>query len=315
MPPLRQATRAIAPAVGVALLLVIVALLATVGGYVAFGLVEDTDPPPTARFEIEPGEDGVSYQLAHVTGATIDGDRLVVRGAADSAAFAGETVAVGTDTRVYPIAEELVIVWTSDDGTGYVLARFTADRTVPAPDADCSWIEAETDAENTTVKIDGIVVRCDVDVDRDIELSNGGAILGVADSTDKGLDADDAAVYGDVDVEEVVNMQNGTIAGDTRSRSADVKLDDAAVDGDVRAKKVVAVTGHSQVDGDITSDTKPVKVISATVNGSITSTDSVKLEDAVVRGNVYVDELAFDCTNSTIDGQSCGEYTPLEPSG
>jgi FlaG/FlaF family flagellin (archaellin) len=71
------------------------------------------------------------------------------------------------------------------------------------------------------------------------------------------------------------------------------------------------LSGTTLVGGDAESETKPVKLLSSEVSGDVASSDSVKLQDATVTGDVYVDGT-FDCTNSTVNGQDCGAYSPKE---
>lgn len=246
-------------------------------------------------------------------GDSLDGNKVQLRGAADEHTLSGEQLTAGKTSQVVPVEDEIRVVYEGDHGTTYRLAAFEPKNTVPEPDEGCEWVDTETNGGTDTIKIDGIVVNCDVETAEGIEVQNGGTVIGETVSDDKDLDGDDATIYGDADVEQVLNLQDGTITGAATSNSADVKLDNATVNGDATAEKVVEVTGGGIVDGDAQSETKNVKVLSSTVSGSITADTEVKLDDATVDGEVYIDASDFDCTDSTINGQDCTAYTPKDP--
>ncbi|WP_058366523.1 type IV pilin [Haloparvum sedimenti] len=309
------ADRAISPVVGVVILVGIVALLAGTGGVLILGLADDPDPAPGATLDVEAAGDGLHHALVHGGGDTIDGDALAIRGAADPDAAAGTRLTAGTAVELYPVDEEIMVVWRGDDDTTHVLTTATVDRTLPEPDRTCEWVDEETDGGADPITIDGLVVDCDVETDEGITVSDGGVVVGESASGAKDFDGDDATVYGDVAVEKVVNIQTGTVRGSVVSRTADAKLGNVTVDGSVTARKVVEVLAGSAVGGDVESENNTVKVFDSTVEGAVVAADGeqVKLDNATVEGHVYVDEAAFDCTDSTIDGRDCGSYTPRDP--
>jgi len=130
-------------------------------------------------------------------------------------------------------------------------------------------------------------------------------------SNDKLLDADDARIFDSVDVAKDVNLQDGLIAGPVTARTEGAKIDNGTVGGSVTAERTVEVVGGSIVGGDAESETKPVKVLSSEVSRDVTSSDSVKLQDATVTGDVYVDGT-FDRTNPTVNGQDCSACSPKD---
>lgn len=183
--------------------------------------------------------------------------------------------------------------------------------TLPYPDEQCGYVEDETDGGTEDIDIVGIVVDCDVETDKTVEVDGDGFIIGDAVSDE--LDLDQGTVDGDADIEAVLDVQDGTVTGSATSNTANVNLDNATVEGSVTAEKVVDIIRGSTVGGDVESKSKNVKVLSSTVSGSITANEQVKLDDATVKGDVYIDESKFDCTDSTINGQDCTSYSPRDP--
>jgi cytoskeletal protein CcmA (bactofilin family) len=130
---------------------------------------------------------------------------------------------------------------------------------------------------------------------------------------EKTVDADDARLYGDVDAGKTVNLQNGTITGDATSAGADVKLTNGTVDGTVTAGAGIDVQKGSSVGGDLVSDNnKTVDLDDSTVDGDVMSKETVDLNGVTVEGDVYASD--FKCTDSTVGGESCDEYSPKSPS-
>ncbi len=183
------------------------------------------------------------------------------------------------------------------------------------PDEDCEWVDQETNNGTDPIKIDDQVVDCDVVTDEVVEVLNSGVVLGDVESHDKTLDMDDSEIYGNATTQRVADIQNGTVTGDVTSTNKNVKIaDDTAVGGAVTGGEQVEVKGESLVEGNVESETKEVKILGdSTVEGSVTAGDFVKVEDVTVEGHVYIDESDFDCTNSVINGQDCGSYTPKDP--
>lgn len=303
--------RAISQVLGVALMVAVVVGLAVVSGVLFFDLAEQRDPQPAATFDVEVEDDGVTHRLVLEGGETLDGDRIRLVDAADSDVFAGETVRSGDETTFYPTDGDVAVVWEGSHGGSHVLGTFEVESTVPEPDKGCPWVDNETNSGSDKLNVDGEVVNCDAETTEDVEVTTSGVIIGDTDSG-KTVDADGAEFYGDVEAETLVNLQDGEIYGSVASND-DVKIDNGTVSESIRADDVIEVVGDSSVGGDVESDTDLVKVDSSTVQGNVVSDGSVKLLNATVEGDVYVDSANFDCTDSTINGQDCDEYTPRDP--
>lgn len=298
------------------MLVAIVVVLAVVAGGIVLGLTEEREPAPEVTMSLEtagdiPGE----HELVHDQGDTLDGDDVRLRGVANDGSLAGTDLSAADSRRVYATDETVEVVWFGEHGASYTLEEFSvdADVTVPPPDEGCGWVGDETNNGTANAKVDGIVVACDVETDKVVELQNGGAIVGDAASRAKLVDLDDSRIYGDVTVEKDVNVQDGTVGGSMTARTETAKVDNATVGGSVRAEKTVEVVNGGSVGGDAESGDKTVKVLDSGVDGSITADEQVKLDDATVGGDVYVDSSDFDCTDSTVGGQDCGEYSPKDP--
>lgn len=183
---------------------------------------------------------------------------------------------------------------------------------VPDQGRSCEWVDTQTSGGTESINIDGVVVDCDVNTDEIISVFNGGYVIGGVESDSKGVDVDGEStiIAGSITGEDTINVQDSDVAGSTTSREEDVKLSNASVDGSVTATKTAEAISGSHVGGDVTSHDRGVKILSSTVEGSIVAAGTVKLDDAVIHGDVYVDESNFDCTDSTINGQDCTSYTP-----
>lgn len=178
----------------------------------------------------------------------------------------------------------------------------------------CEWVEDETNGGTDQIKITDRVVDCDVKTEDVVEVQSDGVVVGTVASELKTLDLDDGEVYRDVTAQDVVNAQDGQISGSATSKSSDVKIDNSDVDGSVTAKKLAEVQNGGTVEGDVQSLTKDAKVLSgSTVTGSVTAGERVKVDNSTVEGHVYADPDEFDCTDSRINGERCGSYTPREP--
>lgn len=321
--------RAVSPVAGIALLLGIVVALATVSGGILVGLTEEPEPSPDVTFSMEAAEAPGTYVLVHEGGDRVDGSRIELRGASVPETLEESALSAGARHPVLAVDETIEVVWFGDDGTSYIVWEFDVQRdadpgrnalpgvdsetTVPEPDEGCDWVESESDGGTEGVKIDGQTVDCDVETAKVIEVQAGGVVLGETISGSDEVDADDARLYGDVEVADVFNLQDGVATGDVTSGTADAKLDNATVGGSVTAAKVVELTGGSFIGGDAVSEDKQVKVLDSEVAGSVAGDGSVKLDGADVDGHVYVDAADFDCTDSTVNGRECGEYTPKDP--
>lgn len=306
--------RAVSPVVGGILLIGILVVLVTITAALIFGATDNPDPAPEVAFELRETDDRFRYALVHESGDRLDGDRVELRGVANPDSPAGTTVTAGDEMSFYPTSDRVTVVWYGDRDTSYVLTRADVEVTLPAPDEGCDWVDDQTNGGTDPITIDGIVVDCDVETDEQVTVRNGGVVIGDVDSGLKEFDGDSARVYGDVDVENVANLQDGTVAGDIDSGTADVKAGNATVGGSIDAEKVAEATDGSVVEGDMESRTKDTKVLDSEVEGSVTAAGIVKVQDARIDGHVYVDPSDFDCTNSTISGEGCGSYTPKDPS-
>lgn len=315
--------RAISPVVGGVLLIAIVLLLSAVTVGMVLNLDEEREPAPEVAMSLEPVEtNSDEYRLVHKSGDRLDGDKVELLGVEDPDSMNGSTLAAGDRHTVVPTEETVRVIYHGEHGTSYTLHEFSVDLSsdgsrlsLPSADEGCSWVSTESSDGTDPVKVDGLVVDCDVTTDDTIEVLSGGAIIGDTQSNNKDLDLDDGTVYGDVTTDDVVNVQDGAVYGTVVSNTSDVKIDNSLVNESIEGQKVVEVTNDGTVEGDAVSTTKPVKVLSgSTVEGDITSGDSVKLTDATVKGDVYIDSEDFDCSNSTIDGQNCGSYSPKDPS-
>jgi flagellin-like protein len=305
--------RAISPVIGTILMVAIIVILAAIAATFVLDFSDETDPQPNVVLEGE-GTDDVEYKFVHDGGETIDGDNLEIRGAANPEVAAGKTLTTGDEVSFLPTQEEITIVWYGENDESYTLKTLTADQTLPAPDEGCAWVDSETNGGVDPIKIDDTVVNCDVETDEQVEIQNGGVVIGDSLSDLKDLDADNAQVYGDVSVEKVLNLQDGKITGSATSSAEDVKIDNGTIGGSIEAEKVAEVTGGSVVEGDMESMTKDTKILGdSTVEGSVTADGIVKLQDSEITGDVYIDSADFDCTNSTINGQDCASYTPENP--
>jgi len=309
----RSDERAISPVVGVALLVAVVTLLAAGAAVFILDLTQKQEPQPNTTLDVEADDSGVTHYFVHQGGENLDGDKLTLRGAADPDTLAGQRFAVDDRASFIAVESTITVVYTGEYGTSYTLGTFEAEQTVPSPDEGCDWVATESNGGTEDVKVDGLVVNCDVRTDKVIEVLDGGAIIGDTRSDTKSLDADDADIYGNVNTEDVANVQNATVVGSIESRTADVKVSETSVEGSIDAAKVVEVTSGSSVTGDLRSVNKTVKVLDSDVEGSVVTDGDVKLDDATVEGDVYVDSADFDCTDSTINGEDCGEYSPKDP--
>lgn len=311
----RPRERGVSPVIGVALLTAIVVALAVVTGGIFFSLGQEKNPAPGVSMSLEAEGVGATHLLVHETGDVFDGDRVELRGAADSKALGGGTVAAGDRHTVAPTDDTVELVWYGEQDTSYIIweSSVPEDETIPEPDEGCSWVDSESNGGVDDVKVDGIVVDCDVETEKVIEVQKGGIIVGDTNSELKEIDADDAQFYGDVTVENNLNLQDGIVAGTVTSNDL-VKVDNGTVGGSVTADNTIEIIGGSSVGGDVASDSELVKVLASDVSGSVATdgSGSVKLQDATVSGDVYVDDANFDCTDSTIAGQDCSEYTPKD---
>ncbi|MFW6436110.1 MAG: type IV pilin [Halococcoides sp.] len=312
MAPSWSSRRAVSPVIGVVALVAVVVVLVAVVGIAVLELTAEREPRPEVILTADPVGDGPTKLLLHEEGPPLDGDAIRMQGTAAERPFAGETLSAGVRGEFVPVRSTVEVTYVGEHGTTYTLATFDAERTAPPPDEGCEWVESRTDGGSDSITIDGVVIHCEVETTEGVEIQDGGVVIGAVASEAKDLDADDATIYGDADVETVLNVQDGTVTGSATSRTADVKLQNTTVSGSAAAARVLELTDGSHLAGDAESTTKTVKILSSTVDGSIHG-EGVKLQDATVEGQVFTDPAAFDCTNATIDGQNCSTYTPRDP--
>lgn len=300
--------RGVSPVIGAVLLLGILVIGASVAAYMFFGIGGPSNPAPATSFEVIESEDGNEYLIKHTGGDTIDGSQIEVSGAANETIATGKTITSGDSLTVYPVEEEISIIWMGDRDTSYELETATVEQAYPEPDVACDWVAEQSDNGTDSVTIDGSVVNCEVGTEEMITVRDGGVVVGDIESELKELDLDAGTVHGSVTVTKVANIQGGTIEGPITSETADAKVADSEVDGSVTAEKVAEITAGSSVNGNVTSRIKDVKILNSEVTGSVTAEGLIKLQNATVTGDVYSTQGDYDCSDSTINGQSCEEY-------
>lgn len=207
------------------------------------------------------------------------------------------------------------------------------------------------DLTQDPIKVDGVVVNCDIKEDSAIRVENGGGIIGTAISTndqvrllggstvDGKIDADKlvkledgSEVDGDITAERNAEVLDGstvdgsitsenkqakvidsTVTGDVDGKE-DVIIDNGTVRGDVYGDKVIDIDPGSTVGGDVVGigNGKVVNIQDSTVEGAVANDGTVKPTDSTIEGDVYADSL--DCTGTvTINGQPCSNYSPKDP--
>jgi len=286
--------RGISPVIGTTILIAIVTILIVTFGAIALGLVDEQDPAPTVAMELEHGED-VTYRLQLTNGDELDGDQLRLVGVANENALDGQSLQAGDHADVVPVAEEILVVWTSGDES-YVIARLDVDLKPNPVDVENINTRCE-DAENQ-IKTQG-----------DYDLSGGSVICDIRDDTNTGvsdvnIDLDsDSTVVGDIDTDGDVDVDSSTVAGDITTDADDITItDQATVYGDVVAQPGtnIDIDGDSEISGAVVA-----------YNGNL------DLNDVTVEGHVYVDPGDFSCSGGTTigpDQKSCAAYTPKNPS-
>ncbi|MFW6018289.1 MAG: type IV pilin [Halapricum sp.] len=296
--------RGISPVVGIALLIVIVTLLGAVSATMVFDLSEEREPAPNVAFELEPGEDGITHEIVHEGGETLDGDKVTIQGVAESTALDGRELVTGEAASVIPTDEEITLVYTGEHGTTYTLWTAQPETSVPAPDEGCEWVESESDNGTESVKVDGLVVDCDVTTDKGVEVYDSGAIIGDTESQDKTIDVDDAKLYGDATAEDTVNIMNSMATGTAVSTTADVKIDNSSISGSLQGEEVVEVINGGTVEGDATAK-KTVKIINSTATGTAVSTTAdVKIDNSSISGSLQGQKVVEVSNGGTVEGDA-----------
>lgn len=247
--------------IGTVLLVAIVALLATTGAYVVFGLTEEREPGPGVDLELEASNAPAGYELVHENGETLDGEKVELRGVADENALVKRDLLAGDSVTIFPTREQVQLVWLGEHGSSYVFEEFETDPGVPAADDGCSWLSGKTTAD-----ID-LVLHCDVTLSGDVDLESGGTVIGRVESQSNSVDIDNGGltVYGPVVAGDDIAVDGSRIAGDVRG--TDVDLDDSVVHGSVVSTGPVTLDGVT-VEGDVYAS-----------NGSLSCTDSPTISD------------------------------------
>jgi FlaG/FlaF family flagellin (archaellin) len=243
-------SRGISPTVGVVLLVAIGVTMATIAAVAVLDISQEREPRPSVTLDLEVTEDGATHVLVHEAGEALDGDKTTIRGGILGTDTAGQRFGVHDEIRLYPVENNVSLVYTGEHGTTYVLNTFEAETTVPEPDVGCDWVSDQTDDGSNSITVDR-VVDCDIDTDGQVTVQSNGAVYGQVTSN------------GDITVQGAVYE---------------------------------AVTAGGTVDLD-----------GADVYADIDASDDVTVEDSVVSGGIQTDGT-LDCTNSTVDGESCREY-------
>lgn len=284
-----DSSRALSPVVGTVLIVAIVVTLSAVAGTMALSMTEEREPAPEVTLEAESSENGFTHHLVHRHGEELDGDKLTLRGAADPDVLEGTELSAGERVEFLPLESELDLIWAGEHGATYSLTAIEVERALPAtPDEGCSWVSTNTNSGTESVDVDGIVVNCDVQTDKDIEIYNSGIVIGDVTSDTKDVDMDDGKVYGDVEVATQLNIQDGQITGSVTAHTENVKIDTSTVGGSVTAEsKEIEVIDGSSVDGDLVVEAQDlIKIQSSSVSGSVTTDGQVDVDDATVTGDV-----------------------------
>jgi len=113
------------------------------------------------------------------------------------------------------------------------------------------------------------------------------------------VQADDSYIGGDIRTDGTVDVSAS--AGNATT-----------VGGSIVAMGNIDVSDGSTAQGDLHSTNGgSITMTNGTALGDVATQEDVDVEDSVVGGNVYEDN-GFSCDSSTIDGKSCGAYTPKD---
>jgi len=158
----------------------------------------------------------------------------------------------------------------------------------PEAAVGCAWVEDETDGGTDDITVDR-VTDCDVVTDGDIDIEDGGTVLGEVTSNEGGVDIDDGTVEEGVTAAGDIDVDDGTVRGDvTAEEEGDIDLDGSTVLGEL-----VAPEGAN--------------VDSSVVQGQVTAEDDIDIDDSTVYGPVTATEDEVDVDNSTVEGDIEGE--------
>jgi hypothetical protein len=223
MRQLTEQNRGLSMAVGSALMVAIVVLLAVLASVMAFGLFEETTPSPTARLELQDAG-GCGYDLVHEAGDRIDGNRTEVVGVENPDALEGEEFDAGDVRRVNPTDDEVGVVWydrdeaeTQSDGQSYLVAEFDVSGNGGAGFWSCNDGTVHTGESGTIDSVDG----------------DDGSVVSLTATTDaqalgpatSDLTGDGTADIPFVDSGGAVKLTNSSNATTTITGSADIAGD------------------------------------------------------------------------------------------
>jgi flagellin-like protein len=281
--------RGLSPVIGTVLLVAIVVVLAAVGAGLFLDLTEEREPAPTVSMELANTAVPLEHELRIGSGDRLRGAKVELQGVANESTLSGRELTAGDAATVYPVAEEIDVVWYGDEGTSYVLQTLEPDPSVSVPDPEegCPWVQQKKNNGVTAPSID-VVLNCDAVFSGNVDLESGGLVLGEIDSgSDADIDGD--GVYGPVEADGSVDVDDTNVTGPVTAGD-DVTTDGAHVWGDVQA-------------GDVDLD-------ATTVHGAVVSSGPVNLDDTTVTGEVYLSG-SLSCTGTvTVDGQDCSSYSP-----
>ncbi len=286
--------RAVTPAVGIVLLVAIVTLIAAGAGSVILGLVDERPPAPDVAMDLESTGDGVHFELRHVSGEGLDGERTRLGGVADEDGLRSGTFRAGETATVVPIADEVTLHWDGTD-TSYTLQSFdvnTAELRFDPNDVDstCPEVEAKMNSNSGDLDLDAETVVCDVAEDTDTGYSD----------IDIDLD-DDSVLIGSLDVDGDVDLDSAVVVGSVTTTGQDITI----TDGSEIFGTVVAPSG-TNVDADG----------NATIEGDVVvHGGSLSLSNVEVTGHVYADPADVSCSSTTIGPaqRSCSAYSVRDP--
>lgn len=106
---------------------------------------------------LEAEDVGAVHRLVHENGDVFDGERVELRGTANSEALAGGTVAAGDQHTVAPTDDTVELVRYGEQDTGYIIweSSVPEHETIPEPDTGCSWVDSESIRQRVSTSISG----------------------------------------------------------------------------------------------------------------------------------------------------------------
>lgn len=313
---------------------IVVVLTAVAGGFV-FGLFEQADPAPGVAFELEPVPDSHYYHLKHTGGEVIGGTgQTTVRGIAGSAVLHEEEFAAGEKRTVFPTAETVRVVWVGDHDNSYIIWETSVTSHVDlSPDEGCDWVAAKTNNGTDPITVDGLTVDCDIITEGDVDVVNGGTILGQVESKQNNVDLDGSTVYGPVAANGDVDLDGSEVTGSIQAEGNDVTITDGSlIGGDVSIGSGgnVDIDGGSTVQGSVSAgnaislDTVTVEgavlggsggtdISGSTIGGDVKTEGDLDSDSSTIGGQAYLGG-SFSCSASDINGADCPSYIPRDAS-